>query len=127
MHPKKYVHRVISDPDFPVVNTEYGRIRGIWEDGCYIFRGIEYAQSKRFHLPQEPNKWTGIKPTINYGPVPCELSTRIPQDAFLEPHFWYPQSECCQNMNIWTSSLDPEERLPVIVWIHGGGQELDRQ
>lgn len=123
MYPKRLVHQVISNPDYPVVKTKYGKLRGTWTDGCFIFRGIEYAKAKRFHLPKEPDCWEGIKAAVAYGPVPDELSTRIPGDAFTEPHYWYPQSEFCQNLNVWTPSIDSDKKLPVMVWIHGGGQE----
>lgn len=123
MYPKKLIHQAISNPDFPVVETKYGKLRGTWTDDCYIFRGIEYAKAQRFHLAEEPDPWEGVKAAVNYGPVPPEISTRIPGDAFTEPHFWYPQSEFCQNLNIWTPSIGTDKRLPVMVWIHGGGQE----
>ena len=34
------------------------------------------------------------------------------------------QSEDCQFLNIWTQSLDPAAKLPVMVWIHGGGYTM---
>lgn len=124
MYLKKLKQRVISDPDYPVVKTRYGCLRGMWRDGCFIFRGIEYAKAERFQLPQEPDCWEGVKPAVAYGSVPDEISTRIPGDAYTEPHFWYPQSEFCQNLNIWTPVIKTEGKgLPVMVWIHGGGQE----
>ncbi|MCD7956713.1 MAG: carboxylesterase family protein [Lachnospiraceae bacterium] len=123
MYPKRLIHQAISNPDFPVVETKYGKLRGTWTDDCFIFRGIEYAKARRFHLPEEPDCWEGVKAAVAYGPVPDEISTRIPGDAFTEPHYWYPQSEFCQNLNVWTPSIDRDRKLPVMVWIHGGGQE----
>ncbi len=123
MYTKKLTQQVISNLDYPVVNTKYGKLRGIWTDNCFIFRGIEYAKASRFHLPEEPDEWEGIKVSVTYGPVPNEISTRIPGDSFTEPHYWYPQSEFCQNLNIWTPTIDNNKKLPVMVWIHGGGQE----
>ena len=29
--------------------------------------------------------------------------------------------EDCLNLNIWTQSLDPKAKKPVLVWLHGGG------
>ena len=101
MYIKKLKNKAISNPDYPVVNTKYGKLRGTWRDDCFVFKGIEYAKAKRFHLPTEPDKWEGIKDAVAYGPVPDEISTRIPGDSFTEPHFWYPQSEFCQNLNIF--------------------------
>lgn len=31
------------------------------------------------------------------------------------------QDEHCQNLNVWTQSLDPGAKKPVMVWLHGGG------
>ena len=30
-------------------------------------------------------------------------------------------SEHCQYLNVWTQSLDPQAKRPVMVWLHGGG------
>ncbi len=123
MYLKRLTKPVICRQDYPVVRTKYGKLRGMLREDVFIFRGIEYAKAKRFRLPEEPDSWEGIKPALQYGPVPDEISTRIPGDGFTEPHFWYPQSEYCQNLNIWTPALEPDKPLPVMVWIHGGGQE----
>ena len=37
------------------------------------------------------------------------------------PHRYWPMDENCQYLNIWTQSLDPEAKKPVMVWLHGGG------
>ena len=64
MYIKKLKSKAISNPDYPVVNTKYGKLRGTWRDDCFVFKGIEYAKSKRFHLPTEPDKWEGIKDAV---------------------------------------------------------------
>ncbi len=124
MYLRKLTRAVVVRPDYPVVETKYGKIRGMLREGIFLFRGIEYAKAERFHLPEEPDSWEGIRSALQYGPACEEVRTQIPADAFLNPHFWYPQSEDCQNLNIWTPTLDREEKLPVMVWIHGGGQEF---
>lgn len=40
---------------------------------------------------------------------------------FLIPHRYWAQNEDCQNLNVWTPSLDSEAKKPVLVWSHGGG------
>ncbi|MFQ9395032.1 MAG: carboxylesterase family protein [Lachnospiraceae bacterium] len=37
------------------------------------------------------------------------------------PQRFWSISEHCQNLNIWTPSIDPEAKKPVMVWFHGGG------
>ena len=47
-----------------VVNTKYGKIEGITENGCHIFKGVPYAKPPvgelRFRKPQKPEAWEGI-------------------------------------------------------------------
>lgn len=123
MYPKKLTNQVICNHDFPIVETLYGKIRGILVEKVFVFKGIDYAKAKRFQLAEEPDHWTGIKDALVYGPTPDELSTNIPPDAFVDAHYWYPQSEFCQNLNIWTPGINDNAKRPVMVWIHGGGQE----
>ena len=99
---KKLTRQVISDPDHPVVLTKEGRLRGLIVDDTYIFRGIRYAQAKRFHMPEPVASWEGIKDAIIYGPVCPEIQTVQPSDNYTVPHVFYPQDEDCQYLNIWT-------------------------
>ncbi len=121
MLPQKLTKQAVCLPDYPVVETKQGRLRGIEVESAFSFRGIRYAKAKRFHMPEEPDSWEGIKNATAYGPCCREISTLIPQDAFTVPHFWYPQDEDCQYLNIWTQTLDKNAACPVMVWIHGGG------
>jgi len=36
-------------------------------------------------------------------------------------HRFWPMDENCQYLNIWTQSIDPKAKKPVLVWLHGGG------
>ncbi len=120
MYPRKLTRQVISDPDYPVVETKAGKLRGLVVEGAFIFRGIKYAKAKRFHLPEPVEPWEGVKEAIIYGPVSPEFSTGIANDEYNVPHFHYPQDEDCQYINVWTQSIDRNAKKPVMVWIHGG-------
>ena len=50
---KKLTKQVICNPEEPVVSTPDGRLRGLLVDDTYIFRGIKYADAKRFHMPEQ--------------------------------------------------------------------------
>ena len=39
--------------DIAVAQTEYGKVRGYIHDGTYIYKGIPYAQAKRFLAPPD--------------------------------------------------------------------------
>lgn len=121
MYPRKLTRSVISNPDFPVVETDKGKLRGLWEEGIFLFRGVQYAQADRFHLPRELEQWQGTKEAIVYGPVCMEMHTPIAHDQYNVPHYHYIQDEQCLYLNIWTKTIDQTARKPVMVWIHGGG------
>lgn len=123
MFPKKLQRQVISQPDYPVVRTKYGKLRGLETDGAFIFRGVQYAKAARFMMPEEPDCWEGIRNARAFGATCAEVSTVIPADGFTVPHFVYPQSENCHMLNIWTPTIDPAAKKPVMLWIHGGGYQ----
>ena len=121
MYMHKLKKQVVCTYDNPVVETKYGKLRGMQVDDTYIFRGIKYADAKRFHMPEEPESWTGTKSALTFGYTCPEFNTPVPFDEPYVPHFFYPQSEHCQYLNIWTQSIDSNAKKPVMVWLHGGG------
>jgi para-nitrobenzyl esterase len=103
------------------VKTDAGKIRGFLLDGTYTFHGIKYADAKRFQPPSPVQPWEGVKDATSYGFVAPLLAQEKPMGELLIPHRYWPQSEHCQYLNVWTRSLDPGARKPVMFWIHGGG------
>ena len=49
------------------------------------------------------------------------LKQDTPSVEIMIPHRYWPEDENCQNLNIWTKSLDREAKRPVLVWSHGVG------
>ena len=121
MFPKKLHRAVICNHDEPIVQTIAGKHRGLIVEETYIFRGIKYADANRFEMPRPVQPWEGVKEAIIFGPVCTEIQTGIAHDAYYVPHFYYPQDENCQYLNIWTQSVEPQAKKPVMLWIHGGG------
>jgi para-nitrobenzyl esterase len=106
----------------PVVTTPGGQLRGFMNEGTYTFLGITYATAERFQQPQKVEPWEGIKSAQSYGTIcPIQNQTSVGADEFCWPHRYWPQNEQCMNLNVWTQSLDPEAKKPVIVFFHGGG------
>lgn len=106
--------------DVPVLETTGGKLKGYFYNGEYIFKGVPYACAKRFQMPEKAT-WKGVKDASSYGFVCPLMAKDTPNAELMVPHRYWPQDENCQNLNIWTKSLDSEKKCPVIVWLHGGG------
>ena len=115
------MNRVFKYDDIPVVQTTVGAIKGYMLDGVYIFKGIPYAAAQRFQMPTEVEPWEGVFDATSYGYTCPLLTQEKPGGELLVPHRYWLQDEACQNLNIWTKEINPEERKPVLVWLHGGG------
>ncbi len=105
----------------PIVRTKAGKLRGFILDGTYTFHGIKYAEAKRFQMPTEVESWDGIRDALSYGYVCPMLSQNVPTGEIMVPHRYWPMDENCQYLNVWTQSLCPNAKKPVMVWLHGGG------
>ncbi|MDO5422740.1 MAG: carboxylesterase family protein [Eubacteriales bacterium] len=109
--------------DGPVVATTGGDVLGYKVDGTYRFLGIPYATAGRFEEPQ-PISWENTYYALTYGTVcPVDSIDSINFTEFVTPSAVTNQlyNEDCQNLNIWTNSVDSSAKKPVIVWLHGGG------
>lgn len=105
----------------PIVQTKAGKIRGFKVDSTYTFHGIKYADAERFQEPKEVKPWEGVVDAHSYGFVSPLMSQETPRGELMVPHRYWPMSEHCQYLNIWTQSVDENAKKPVMVWLHGGG------
>ncbi|MGW7541722.1 carboxylesterase/lipase family protein [Streptomyces sp. NPDC054770] len=106
----------------PVADTPYGAVRGRWEHGVAVFRGIPYAAppfgEHRFRPPVPPEPWDGVRDAGAFGPT-------APKPPYSEAFAQYLSDpvvpgDDCLNLNVWTPEPGPGARLPVLVWLHGG-------
>ncbi len=115
------MNQFVFEAERPVVQTKYGKLRGVTYGGLNIFMGVEYAHAKRFHMPEEPECWDGIKNAYQHGPIAMQVLDTNPFFYYRGLHMLEKQSEDCQNLNIWAPKTLNGEKKAVFVWIHGGG------
>nr|HQU55426.1 carboxylesterase family protein [Saprospiraceae bacterium] len=115
--------QLVTGDDIAVANTENGQVRGYIHNTIFTYKGIPYAEAKRFETPGKPQPWTGIRSSMTYGPVAPLVdptTTVMDESEFVFHHDWGYTSEDCMRLNIWTPALDGKKR-PVLFWMHGGG------
>ena len=106
------------------VSTRFGDVAGYVDNGVYIFKGIPYGKADRFMPPVDPDPWKEVRASRAYGPVSPHgerAGWRDDNQAFAM--HWddgYPGEDCLR-VNVWTSSIKAGSKLPVMVWLHGGG------
>jgi para-nitrobenzyl esterase len=108
-----------------VVKTDKGYVSGtiIGEPGKEVstFRGIPYAVPPvgdlRWRPPQPVTPWRGIRECTRFSAV-------CPQAVLPGTASEFPMSEDCLYLNVITPAKKPNEKLTVMVWMHGGGYTM---
>ena len=121
-----------------LVKTKYGTLKAVKSNAGYsLFRGVPYAKPPvgelRWRAPEEPEKWDGIRLCDRYGDACAQFdrwssATDDVTDDDEHPYinienYPYPphMSEDCLYLNIYTPADSKEDKLPVMIYIHGGG------
>lgn len=104
------------------VRTPDGALEGVISADRKVrtFKGIPYAAPPvgdlRWRAPQPVRPWTGVRKASEYGPR-C-MQAHVYDDMIF--HDAGP-SEDCLHLNLWMPAEAMTKKLPVMVWIHGGG------
>ncbi|MBQ5342057.1 MAG: carboxylesterase family protein, partial [Oscillospiraceae bacterium] len=111
----------LYDPVEPVVQTKYGKLRGYTFGDVNHFLGVRYAKAKRFHMPEEPDSWEGIKEAKTFGATMLQMNPYRPVARNMGLNIPWAESEDCYFLNIWAPRHDDGIKRPVFVYMHGGG------
>lgn len=90
-----------------------------------VFKGIPYAAppvgNMRWKAPVPPGSWEGALKADRVGPSCMQniVQERKPWTYEFMTHG--ETSENCLSLNVWTAAKSSNEKLPVYVYIHGGG------
>ena len=102
------------------IAIDTGELQGVVAEGVVSFKGIPFAQppvgNLRWKAPQPAAKWSGVRKADAYGPD-C-MQVPFPGDA---APLGVPPKEDCLYMNVWVPEKPSSAKLPVMVWIYGGG------
>ncbi len=106
--------------DVARVRIDSGLVQGSVARGVVVFKGIPFAAAPvgalRWRPPQPVESWQGVRKALRYGPD-C-MQVPFPGDA--APLRTTPQ-EGCLYINVWRPTHASARKLPVMVWIYGGG------
>jgi para-nitrobenzyl esterase len=114
----------------PIVQTKQGKVQGFLQNGVAEFLGIPYAAppistnptaepcsrtNLRWCPPVAHAPWKAALQATAYAPICAQIVTL---GAFAGPAN---NNEDCLYLNVFTPNVGGDRKLPVIFWIHGGG------
>ena len=108
----RYVQQRITNGVLEGVVSPDGKVR--------TFKGIPYAAPPvgplRWKAPQPVLSWTGVRKAVEY--PARSMQGRPYSDMIFNDNG---PSEDCLYLNLWMPEESTKVKLPVMVWIHGGG------
>jgi para-nitrobenzyl esterase len=133
-----------------LVRVDAGELQGVVADGVASYKGIPFAAPPvgelRWRPPQPAARWAGVRQAAEFGPscmqgrfggpppgagragappatgtAPAPATPPVPTAATAATAAAPAPSEDCLYLNVWRPADPAARRLPVMVWIYGGG------
>jgi para-nitrobenzyl esterase len=99
------------------LRIDQGILNGETEDDVQVFKDIPFAAPPvgelRWREPQPAPGWNSGRDATAFGPICPQNPTQYTKGL--------PQSEDCLTLNVWSPNTTSAAKLPVMVWIYGGG------
>ncbi len=120
----------MSNFDNAKVRVKQGWLQGYTDGKLKIFKGIPYAAppvgALRFRHPQDPGRWRGVRKAVEYSAAAIQHVMEqedLPANVHGVPQMLARSQyeEDCLYLNVWTPAQTDQDKLPVFIWIHGGG------
>lgn len=117
------------------VRVENGWLEGIpaADPRITAFKGIPFAKPPvgplRWKAPQAADDWQGVRDASRFAALSMQATPGLGNPEDLYNKEWHvdsevPMSEDCLYLNIWTAAKKGDEKLPVMLWIFGGGLQV---
>jgi len=111
---------VFGGSSAPQVKTVSGVVEGKQDGAVDVFLGIPYAAPPigelRWKPPAAATKWGGVRKATEFGSH-CMQGRVFGDMNFRDAG----GSEDCLFLNVWVPTKNSGAKLPVMVWIYGGG------
>lgn len=116
-----------------ILQTPCGAVRGYpgKNPGTIAYKGIRYATADRWEYPKQVTGWEGVYDAAHYGNCSYQPRAFYDEEQNEKKYFYYNEfrkgetytySEDCLFLNVFTpADAQPGDKLPVLVYIHGGG------
>jgi para-nitrobenzyl esterase len=111
-----------------IIDTVAGKLRGTVAAGVLACKGVRYAAppvgAQRFRPPGPLEPWSDVKDALEFGARSLQFENAFPVAPEIRPLIagYLPEasSEDCLYLNVWAPVSWGPDKLPVMVWLHGG-------